>query len=123
MPYIIGSTDNDFGASGDEPRVLHEAAKAFAARLNDRGIGPVYVYYFKRKLPGDGAGAFHSSDLWYMFGTLGKCWRPMTRGDWALSRRMLDAWAAFIKTGSPRASETPWLPYSEGEYVQEFDVN
>ena len=29
----------------------------------------------------DMAGAFHSSELWYMFGTLDRCWRPMEDAD------------------------------------------
>lgn len=33
------------------------------------------------KLPGDDAGAFHSSELWYIFGTLGRCWRPYKKSD------------------------------------------
>lgn len=50
----------------------------------------VFVY----PLPDDGKhpditnrlkGAFHSSDLWYVFKSLKRCWRPWTQGDWDLS--------------------------------------
>ncbi len=122
VPYMIGSTDNDFGVKGNDPRPLHEGAMLFAEKLKSEKRSPVYIYYFKRHLPGDDAGAFHSAELWYMFGTLDKCWRPMTEGDRDLSRRMLDSWAAFMKTGSPETAETPWQPYSKGEYVQEWDL-
>ena len=46
-------------------------------------------------------GAFHSSDLWYVFKSLKNCWRPWTAGDWALSEQMLTAWSNFAKTGDP----------------------
>ena len=122
VPYMIGSNDNDFGAKGDDPRPLHDAALQFAKKLKNKPASPVYVYYFKRQLPGDDAGAFHSAELWYMFGTLGRCWRPMTEADRDLSRRMLDCWAAFIKGGLAATAETAWLPYADGGYVQEWDV-
>mgnify|MGYP002236091704 FL=1 len=62
-----------------------------------------YVYCFSRDLPGedmsapkggfgDMKGAFHSSELWYMFGTLDKCWRPMEKADYELSERMVSYW-------------------------------
>jgi para-nitrobenzyl esterase len=36
-----------------------------------------------------------------MFGTLDRCWRPMTEGDRMLSEQMLDYWTNFMKTGDP----------------------
>ncbi|MBO4565826.1 MAG: carboxylesterase family protein, partial [Bacteroidales bacterium] len=68
---------------------------------------PVYEYEFLRELPTDeahpasAAGAFHSAELWYMFGTLARSWRPFTEADYELSARMLDAWTAFCRTGNP----------------------
>ena len=35
-----------------------------------------YYYRFDVAMPGDDAGAFHSSELWFSFGTLATCWRP-----------------------------------------------
>ena len=76
-----------------------------------------YSYHFARELPGDRAGAFHSSELWYVFGTLSRCWRPMTERDCELSARMTDAWAAFIKTGDPG-----WEPCDgENAFYFEFE--
>lgn len=34
-----------------------------------------YYYRFDVAMPGDDAGAFHSSELWFSFGTLATCWR------------------------------------------------
>lgn len=85
---------------------------------------PSYVYYFTRQLPGDEAGAFHSAELWYMFGTLGRCWRPMTEADRALSGRMLDYWTNFMKSGNPNGAGLPeWRPCrKEDSFVMEFDI-
>ena len=63
-------------------------------------------------------GAFHSFELWYTFGTLSRCWRPFTDGDYALSDRMLDAWTSFAKTSNPG-----WDAYTPTEKnVEVFDV-
>ena len=106
------------------PGDLYQGSVAFSHKLEEKGQAPAYVYYFTRDLPGDEAGAFHSAELWYMFGTLGRCWRPMTPKDYELSTRMLDYWANFIKTGNPNGSGlTEWRPCSqEDAFVQVFDV-
>ena len=40
-------------------------------------------------------GSFHSSELWYMFGTLNRCWRPMEKVDYELSDIMVSYWKNF----------------------------
>ena len=85
---------------------------AFAEIKNDRK--PLYIYYFDRKMPGDDSGAFHAAELWYIFGTLDRCWRSMepgfVMGDYALSRAMSDYWANFAKTGDPNGITVPKWP-------------
>ena len=62
-------------------------------------------------LPGDDAGAWHSSDLWYWFGTLDNCWRPMEEKDRVLSDQMSSYLCHFVKTGNPNHSDLPpWNP-------------
>lgn len=75
--------------------------------LNRESVGgKAYAYEFARPLPTDHRpnvleGAFHSSDLWYVFKSLKHCWRPWTQGDWELSEVMLTAWTNFAKYGTP----------------------
>ena len=69
--------------------------------------GSGYLWYFDRKLPGDENGAWHSSDLWYWFGTLENCWRPMGEKDAALSDQMTDYLVNFVKTGDPNGEGLP----------------
>ena len=56
-------------------------------------------------------GAFHSSDLWFVFKSLKHCWRPWTKGDWDLSEKMLTAWTNFVKYSDPNGPQGgAWAP-------------
>ena len=68
---------------------------------------PSYAWYFDRNLPGDGNGAWHSSDLWYWFGTLPNCWRPMEKKDYDLSEQMVTYLCSFAASGTPQGSGHP----------------
>lgn len=105
IPVIIGSNSEDIlveknrdGRDGD----LYRGCVSFAMGRN----APTYVYYFNHRLPGDEAGAFHSAELWYVFGTLYRSWRPMKSQDGLLSRSIISLWAHFMHTGYP--SEWGW---------------
>ena len=108
IPYMIGST------TLDGPQRARDISQFCASREFHNGK-PVFDYVFTRKLPGDDAGAFHSAELWYMFGTLDRCWRPFTDGDRELSRMMLDAWTNFCKYGDPAGpdNEVYWPAFSQ----------
>lgn len=106
IPIILGSTANDICTPEDktipmEESLLHNGCINWCKHQIELGYTPSYVYYFNHRLPGDASGAFHSSELWYMFGTLDRCWRPFTDKDRHLSEKMLDYWCNFIKTGDP----------------------
>ncbi|MCI5648211.1 MAG: carboxylesterase family protein [Fusicatenibacter sp.] len=129
IPYLIGSTKNDIGVmpkSGEteEYGSLYKGCTAWSEKQEELGRKPSYVYYFTRELQGDDAGAFHSSELWYMFGTLVRSWRPKSDGDYRLSVQMLDAWTNFMKTGDPNGEGVPqWRPCRrEDPYVQILDI-
>ncbi len=107
IPYMIGATSHDIfvteeGILDKEKNDLHVSGRNWCVLHEEQGL-PCYHYYFKRKPLGDEAGAFHSAELWYVFGTLKRSWRPKTERDYELSEEMLDAWATFMKTG-----ETGW---------------
>ena len=100
VPVMIGYNKDDMGGLAGAP------VDRFCAVRDSLGF-PVYEYEFLRELPTDeahpasAAGAFHSAELWYMFGTLSRSWRPFTPADYDLSEQMLDAWTAFCRTGNP----------------------
>ena len=82
------------------------------------GRKPMYRYLFDRAVPDkDGnpswEGPFHSSDIWYVHGTIGRSWRGMTADDWKTTHYMMDYWTNFAKTGDPNGEGLPvWTPYT-----------
>lgn len=127
VSYLLGSTSDDFQLAkvgSNEIPALDKGTMQWSLINEKNGRKPAYVYHFERKLPGDDAGAFHSSELWYMFGTLRRCWRPMTVADMELSNRMCDYWTNFIKNGDPNGEKLPkWEACCEKNlYVQKLDI-
>lgn len=115
VPYLIGYTLNDAGNMGQQ-------IVDFCLNREEMG-GKAYAYQFARPLPDDGnhpevtqrlRGAFHSSDLWFVFKSLKHCWRPWTKGDWDLSEKMLTAWSNFAKYGDPNGKDGgEWKPLTD----------
>ncbi|MBR6165424.1 MAG: carboxylesterase family protein [Clostridia bacterium] len=65
-----------------------------------------YCYRFDPDIPGwDHPGTFHSSDLWFWFETLAKCWRPFTGRHYDLARQMCDYFCNFIRSGNPNGKD------------------
>jgi len=99
IPYMIGYTRDDMGAP-------EEGIRLFCKLRNTAGT-PVYAYQFAHALPDDEAGshdmkgAFHSSELWYMFKSLDRGDRPFTEADWTLAEHVVSCWTGFAKTGNP----------------------
>lgn len=73
----------------------------------------VYAYLYDHPYPpvrGQMAyGAFHSSELPYVFGALGHGDREFTATDRAVSRQWQDHLLAFMRTGDPSLKGKPWL--------------
>ena len=85
---------------------------------------PAWLYVFDPEIPGpDHPGVFHSSDLWFVFETLQKCWRPFRGKHYDLARQVCNYWTNFAKTGDPNGLDddgTPmpkWEPFTE-DYSQ-----
>lgn len=105
IPYMAGSTSEDMF-----PPILHGMTKKW---ISNRST-PSYTWYFNRQLPGDDNGAWHSADLWYWFGTLDNCWRPMEEKDFELSDQMVEYLCNFAKSGDPNSDSLPvWVPSSK----------
>lgn len=115
VPYIVGGTKDDLLRFG-------EGFEGFAEIRSKQSSNPVFTYKFNRELPGDiPAGAFHSAELWYVFGTLSRSSRPFVEADYDLCRKMLDCWTSFAKTGDP---QNGWNRWSEGEdNTMIFDID
>ena len=87
---MVGATSHDMA-----PAVLYMLTKNWAKK------NEAYMWFFERMLPGDDKGAWHSSDLWYWFGTLKNCWRPMEKEDYRISDNMTEYLCNFVKSGNP----------------------
>ena len=75
-----------------------------------------YCYCFDPDIPGwDNPGTFHSSDLWFWFETLAKCWRPFTGRHYDLARQMCDYFCNFIRSGNPNGKDL------NGEELPQWD--
>ena len=86
----------------------HKAAKS----LN--GNTDMWLAQFAAEMPGwDHPGAFHSSDLWFYFETLAKCWRPFKGVHYDLARQMCDYWCNFMRTGNPNGNGSDGEPLPE----------
>lgn len=130
---MLGAVTGDsgmFGAGEGDPDQLAEAGTAGYAKARIKlGKGGCYVYQFNRDIPGDDhPGAFHSSELWYVFGTLMRSNRPFSGYDYELSLKMTDWWVNFARTGDPGKG---WAAYTAqqpvineiGEGVQLVDIS
>ncbi|MBQ0056553.1 MAG: carboxylesterase family protein [Bacteroidales bacterium] len=120
IPYMVGSVANDMPG-------LDKGLEDFASLRDSLSEQPVYVYYFDSAPPTDGrpalTGSFHSSELWSVFHTLGRSWRPFSEADYELSSRMVTYWTNFAKYGDPNtpSSDGAWQPYTNANaYVHKL---
>jgi para-nitrobenzyl esterase len=109
-----------------------ELGSAIWCHTNAEQGNKIYYYTFDVTLPGDNAGfiiygtdmsryngrPFHSSELWFTFETLAKCWRPFVGKHYDMARQICNYWTNFAKNGDPNgldADGTPmpaWQPYT-----------
>lgn len=126
IPYLLGTNENDLLVTPEmlqtgEKSVLYNGCIEWSRKMEELYGNPSYVYYMTHGLPGDDWGAFHGAELWYMFGTMDRCWRPFEKADYELRDQMLDYWTGFMKTGVPDAGGK-WRPCTKADpYIKIFD--
>ena len=90
------------------------------AMLLSRQNNPGYLYVFDHDIPGgDGAGSYHGSDLWFVFDSLNRCWRPFTGKHYDLARQASSYFVNFVKTGDPNGVDTNGSPLPRWEVYRE----
>ena len=82
-----------------------------AALTEENQAHETYVYYFRQVPPGRNAafrGAYHSSELWYMFDSIreGVAHREWRSEDYETAELMSTYWMNFVKYGNPNG-ESP----------------
>lgn len=104
---------------GEDVTILGDGA--IALKQAQEGRIPAYVYFMDPYIPDgdefhfvpDGV-AYHSAELWYVFGTLNRCWRHFDGRHYDLSYDIIKYWTNFAKTGNPNGKGLPaWEPVTE----------
>ncbi len=87
--------------------------RTWASIHNQHNAKAAYVYHFDRRPPGRNSayyGSWHSSELYYVFGTLDSTDRPWEATDRHLSDVMTSCWASFAARGDPNCPGLPEWP-------------
>lgn len=87
-----------------------------ASSLHAKAGNPVFRYVFSyagKLLKSAGVGAFHSSDILYLFGIVDNAAFPPQERD--MARLFADYWTSFAKLGSPSPEGLPYWPAYEEE--------
>lgn len=123
--YGLGAADTHVsgarGLMGDE---LFGVSARYVMERMERADAPVWAYAFTRipPSPRQTIGAFHSSEIPFVFGThepiLG-----LSRGDDALTDVMQGYWTNFAKTGDPNGDGLPEWPRYRDAVWMEFSAN
>lgn len=91
---------------------------AWGRRYNERGIKPVYNYFFEHRVPDDKHWMVHGDELPYTFGTMKRYDKKWSEFDLLMSETAVDYWTSFAKTGDPNTPGRPeWRPYTKEEPV------
>ena len=109
-------------ATRDRYRV---ALKIWAEERSRAGRSKTFVYLWNHVEPGpDSAryGAFHSSELAYVFDNLAVADRPFTEQDRRIARAMSSYWVQFVKSGDPNAAGLASWPPASGSNPVVMDL-
>lgn len=96
LDYMIGYTNTD----------MYAPVMAYIGNRFGKQNG-AYIYCFDLDAPGDNNGAFHSSDLRYVFETLDGSWRPYGERDREAARELASYIANFARGGDPNGAGLP----------------
>jgi len=99
--------------------------RTWARMQTKTGHKPIYRYYFSHVPPGPQAeefGAFHTSEIAYVYGNFNMYPFPYGDTDHRLSEMMMSYWTNFAKTGDPNGPGLPkWSAYDiADDNVMEF---
>lgn len=111
FPLLMSSVLQDLTErpEGKEKNEILNSSSRFLLKRK----GPSYSMFFTHPIKPDYIAPFHSSELWFVFGTLKRSWRQFDSVDYELSSFLLDAFSSFVST-----SILPWLEFP---YIKEIE--
>jgi len=116
-PFYPASTPDERVESNRQVRRDSGAGDIYAWAMRRGGEPAIYAYQWTHTEPGpqsDRWRAFHSSEIPYVFQTLGASpERQFTASDWALSRRISTYWLNFVRSGDLNGGGLPRWPKFE----------
>lgn len=95
LPCIISVTKDDLLMG-----YLHRVASKMREKYAKTG-SKVWELHFYRDLPGDDMGAWHSADLWYIFGLKQHPWRKFETRDFEISTELKKRYCEFARSQNP----------------------
>jgi carboxylesterase 2 len=91
----------------------------------ENATSPVYTYYWTHAVPGQDMGAYHGSEIYYVFDDLYATGDPWTAADYRIADTLSSYVVNFAASGNPNGSGLPeWKPTSaDSRTVMEIGDN
>jgi carboxylesterase type B len=91
---------------------------AWALKRQQTTKSKIFTYFYSHPLPGpdiEKYGAFHTSEVPFVFNSLRRSDRPFTDADRKLAETISSYWANFARTGDPNGKGLPAWPAVSGD--------
>jgi len=124
--FYPAHTDSEAGTSQVESARDFGLASTYLWAVGYSKMAHAYTYYFNHPIPWPEFpqyGAFHSSEIPYVFTNLNKLMRPWTPADRQISEMMSSYWVNFVNKGDPNGPGLPLWPYVESKVAQTLYID
>nr|WP_199077526.1 carboxylesterase family protein [Pedobacter sp. ASV19] len=124
--FYPAHTDSEAGTSQVESARDFGLASTYLWAVGYSKMAHAYTYYFNHPIPWPEFpqyGAFHSSEIPYVFNNLNKLMRPWTPADRQISEMMSSYWVNFVNKGDPNGPGLPLWPSVKSNVAQTLYID